>query len=186
MKKLLAVIGILVLSGCASAPSLVDNSGTDLADSDSVVLLTNLHPDSHRKRLYSVNYLQPGLLKACDSVSIIKVTRKALVFNHDGLKHVYYFHPKSTPEGFGNNIFKYFGTECPAKLKTLTGVDKKGVESGTVMKGMSKDAVILAIGYPPQHETPSLESREWKYWVNRFNTKLIRFDDSGKVSEIID
>ena len=51
---------------------------------------------------------------------------------------------------------------------------------------MSKEGVILAIGYPPVHKTVSLEGKTWKYWTNRFNTFDVIFDDTGKVESIID
>jgi len=50
---------------------------------------------------------------------------------------------------------------------------------------MSKEAVILAIGYPPEHVTPTLESNTWKYWRTRFATQLVSFVD-GKVVDIKD
>ncbi len=53
--------------------------------------------------------------------------------------------------------------------------------AGTVNIGMSKDAVIKALGYPPEHKTPNLEGNEWRYWKNRYGTMLVSFTD-GKVS----
>lgn len=50
---------------------------------------------------------------------------------------------------------------------------------------MSKDAVLVAIGYPPITRTPTLESDDWTYWSNRFNTFIVYFEN-GKVSRIKD
>ena len=36
---------------------------------------------------------------------------------------------------------------------------------------MSKAGVLVAIGYPPDHATPSLDANEWIYWRN----KMFRF-----------
>jgi hypothetical protein len=41
-----------------------------------------------------------------------------------------------------------------------------GIQQGQVFQGMSKQGVILAIGYPPEHQTPSLEADQWSYWRN--------------------
>jgi hypothetical protein len=42
---------------------------------------------------------------------------------------------------------------------------------------MSRNAVLAAIGYPPQHATPSLSSDEWMYWATRYD----RFISISKV-----
>jgi hypothetical protein len=50
---------------------------------------------------------------------------------------------------------------------------------------MSKKAVLAAIGYPPQHVTPSLEGNDWTYWSNLFNRFVIHFKND-KVEDIVD
>ena len=45
--------------------------------------------------------------------------------------------------------------------------------------------MTLAIGYPPEHATPSLDSDVWTYWKNRFGKLKVTFAN-GKVSEISD
>ena len=50
---------------------------------------------------------------------------------------------------------------------------------------MSKDAVIVAIGYPPITETTNLDSNLWVYWSGRYNKFNVHFKD-GKVSKVED
>jgi hypothetical protein len=50
------------------------------------------------------------------------------------------------------------------------------ISSGTPRLGMTKTQVLLARGYPPSHETPSLDGPNWKYWNNRWVTHLFVFD----------
>jgi len=50
------------------------------------------------------------------------------------------------------------------------------INSGTPRLGMTKTQVLLARGYPPSHETPSLDGPNWKYWDNRWVTHLFVFD----------
>jgi len=66
-------------------------------------------------------------------------------------------------------------------LKGLSQLDQKGIRSGKVSKGMSKKGVQMAFGYPATHRTPSLEDNNWTYWLNRFQTTVVTFDDKGKV-----
>jgi hypothetical protein len=41
---------------------------------------------------------------------------------------------------------------------------------------MTKEQVLMARGYPPAHETPSLDLDTWKYWSSRFVTQTIAFE----------
>lgn len=60
------------------------------------------------------------------------------------------------------------------------------IRQGQVIPGMTRNEVLKARGYPPFHETPSLEEDEWRYWIDRLLTRVVRFDEDGKVAEIID
>lgn len=75
-----------------------------------------------------------------------------------------------------------FGKE-KVDLAKFSTAEKENIMAGTVNIGMSKDAVIKALGYPPEHKTPNLEGNEWRYWKNRYGTMLVSFTD-GKVSGI--
>jgi hypothetical protein len=66
----------------------------------------------------------------------------------------------------------------------LSPVDRKGIQMGTALEGMTRQGVIYAMGYPPPHRTPSLDSERWIDWRNRFNTFAVVFDPSGLVMGI--
>jgi hypothetical protein len=48
---------------------------------------------------------------------------------------------------------------------------------------MSKDAVVMAYGYPPSHKIPTLDSNMWTYWRDRFRRVFVYFEN-GKVVNI--
>ena len=149
--------------------------------------LVNLHPDEHRHRLYSVNYQQPGLIPLCTKVMIQSVTSRTMVFHvpSTGRTYDYIFH-NSMRDPIATHLDKFFGTACnPNRLDRMSEIDRRGIAQGRALTGMSKEAVILAIGYPPEHVTPTLESNTWKYWRTRFATQLVSFVD-GKVVDIKD
>jgi hypothetical protein len=56
------------------------------------------------------------------------------------------------------------------------------VRNGDMRKGMTKELVLLARGYPPAHETPSLDNDRWVYWSSRFVKQTIVFVN-GRLSE---
>jgi hypothetical protein len=62
----------------------------------------------------------------------------------------------------------------------LTDQEKKAIKEGRLVVGMSKPAVIMSRGYPPEHRTPSLDVSPWVYWEARFRTKAVYFGEDGR------
>ena len=60
-------------------------------------------------------------------------------------------------------------------LSKFNDKEREQIKLGKVAVGMSKEAVIVAIGYPPAHKTPSLDMDQWRYWSSRFNTFVVHF-----------
>jgi len=172
---------MLALSGCARRINY------RLVGVQQAYTLTNLHPDQRRKILYSVNYQEDGLIPVCTPVQIQVVSPKKMIFTrldtHE--QYQYIFHRRSLRAPIPAHLDKYFGTECPKNvLDRMSQTDMAGIKAGEVHEGMTKDGVILAIGYPPAHETPDLNADTWKYWTNHFGTFLVKFQ-KGYVSEIV-
>ena len=173
---------LAALSFVVLAPARAADPQYHLIGQPGVVTLVNLHPDEKAKRLYSVNYQLDSLMPACTKVNILSVTNKHMEFEAGGTKYEYVFHD-TMKDPVAKHLDKYFGTACPRKkIDSLTGVNRQGFKEGRILPGMTKDAVVLAAGYPPEHATPSLESNTWKYWRNKFATHSIVFQ-GGKVAK---
>ncbi len=188
-RSFLLSVSALVLSAAAlsvaPAPALAGGDARSWVGRE-LVTTKNLHPDEARARLYAANFQQDGLIPVCSKVRIEKVTRKAMVFTvvETGRRYTYYTH-KSLREPFYDHLTRYFGESCPDVSK-LPKRDQEGIRRGEVLTGMTKKGVAIAIGLPPQHETPSPKSPRWKYWKNRFDTFVVIFGADGKVSAIQD
>ena len=50
---------------------------------------------------------------------------------------------------------------------------------------MTQVQVVVSLGYPPAHETPSLEAERWKDWYGNFDTFLVIWDDQLRVREAL-
>jgi hypothetical protein len=72
-----------------------------------------------------------------------------------------------------------------AKLKKVSAARQKLIAQGGVEKGMPREQVLLSLGYPPAHRTPSLESGEWHYWRNTWHQYVVFFD-GNKVDRVQD
>jgi hypothetical protein len=69
----------------------------------------------------------------------------------------------------------------PVKYEGLSGIDSKGIEQGKALPGMSKQGVMIALGYPAKDRTPSTDMNAWIYWKGRRDTYVVEFDANGKV-----
>jgi len=92
--------------------------------------------------------------------------------------------PKHTVDDI-QTAFKKIVAPRKLDLDIFTEEEQEAILAGQVRRGMGRRAVLAAIGYPPQVETPSLESNEWTYWTNRFNKFIVRFK-GGKVDAVVD
>ena len=181
MRRILVPL-LLALTACAGKPE--PHPVDELIGRTDVVTLTDLHPDEARARLFAVNYQQGGLIPVCSQVTLIERTTKKLSFRVEatGKVYEYDYHEKAAAEPFGDHLAHYFGSPCPrAALDALPELDRRGIEQGKALPGMSKAGVAFAMGYPPRHVTPSLDARRWIYWTNRVNRIAVVFDESGHV-----
>jgi len=92
--------------------------------------------------------------------------------------------PKITKDDI-QTAFKKIAGPTEVDLKQFSQEERANILTGTSQKGMSKKAVLAAMGYPPLHETPSLESDVWTYWSNRYNRFVVNFKN-GKVDSVVD
>ena len=180
MKRVIVLVALSLLLVHQALVAAAEG-GYPLVGSSGVYTLVNLHPDEQRHRLYSVNYQQTGLIPRCSKVMIDSVDSRKMTFRllDSGREYEYIFH-NSLRDPIPTHLDKLFGTKCDASLGGLSEVDRKGIHAGTVLAGMSKRGVTLAIGYPPEHATPSLDSDIWTYWTNRFGKMTVSFAN-GKV-----
>jgi len=72
-----------------------------------------------------------------------------------------------------------------AKIATWPAGVREAVRLGKITVGMTKEQVIVSLGYPPVHQTPSLDSPQWKYWLTRVGSFLVVWDEKGQVREVI-
>lgn len=164
-------------------PSFAD----DIKKGDKLQTLINLHPDMNKRLLYTLNYQQPGLIPICSDITVQKISKKKMVFEYHGANYeiAYEGFTKDAGVSFQQAIQNFFGPKCDeAKIKSLSKVDQEGIKSGEAQLGMTKEGVLFAMGRPPVHATPSLDSNYWLYWRNRFGKRGIEFDSNGKVSNI--
>ena len=88
------------------------------------------------------------------------------------------WHPGKTAEDYKNLMI----TAKPFEELTegMTDQEIQAIKHGTIVDGMSKSAVLVAYGYPPEHHTGSINSSTWIYWSNTLHTFQICFGDDDR------
>jgi len=186
--RVTVLVAIVLSAACKHAPAgpPPQDAIPGLAGAPKLYTLTNLHPDDDRVTMYSGNFQQPGLIPVCSEVIVTYADESYVGVKvvSTQMEYGYYEHAVAA-EPLLVNFARYVGRGCPqAEIDALTPLEKEGVRLGAVKKGMRKQAVILAVGYPPLRDTASLDLPVWRYWISRTRYFTVTFDSSGVVQEI--
>ena len=79
-----------------------------------------------------------------------------------------YIVPANPKEGFNN----------------LDAKTRLAIETARVTRGMTREQVIAAIGYPISSETTHLDFRQWRYWLWTYSPYTVNFGEDGKVTSV--
>ena len=187
MRTLLHSFSLVALALCASCKSSGDAVAEELLNTP-VYTRVGMHFDANRGRflMYSSNYISMGhYLPPGTQLTLTKVSRKGFeLTDDDGSNYVISYVPKHSMMSMAEWREQHF-SESPVSLpESLTDDERDAIRSGEVRKGMSREAVFLAIGYPPKSNNASLQSDVLKYELRRFMSRSIRFDNDDKVEQI--
>jgi outer membrane protein assembly factor BamE (lipoprotein component of BamABCDE complex) len=178
----LGVLAAALVAGCSST-----NRERGLADpriGHAFYLCCNLHYD--KPEITDANYTAGTLVPLATRVEILKVTRGSVQFKpagHSPLTLEYRHGAKGLP--FNEYLDHLFVADDPRlKLRKVNARQVKLMESATVAPGMTKDQVLMTLGYPPADRTPSLEASTWAYNASPSQTFTVSFDGGGKVTQV--
>lgn len=134
----------------------------------------------------TTNYRRGASIPVNTPVTLSKITTKTVEveLNDSHQKLLVKNVKKHTGDDIYRAFDKLFGKR-KVDLSKFTRLERQHIESGSVAKGMRKQAVLVAIGYPPITETPTLDSDAWVYWSGRFNRFVVHFKND-KVSRVED
>lgn len=155
----LALVGfVLSASSCGGGTEYVIQGNAQL------VLLTNLRVDARGNATSLQTWRGTGVLPICTPVTITLVREREIRFQVTGTNRTnrYVLH-RSTALPIEEHVNRYFGGAC-ANVAAMSPADQSGIQQGRPVPGMTREGVILAVGYPPEHRTPSLDAPVWTYW----------------------
>ena len=175
-KIIVALFATAILAGCAGKSPIPQKEGK--------TAVTQINMWSYKGELETTHYAVDTLIPVNSEVQIMDTSSKTITFRvvDTGMEVTLVNKQKYTGMGIDGIYDRYFG-DSKVNLSKFSDLEREAIENGRVVPGMSKDAVLVARGYPPAHRTPTLESDSWRYWQSRFNTIVVNFDD-GKVVNI--
>lgn len=176
----------ILLSGCSSGGATLGMGGSSpIEDKEGQSVYTQRNLWFHEGEHEATNYAVSTRLPVNSEVTITATTAETISLKtSDGKEYVIINVPDYTKKDIQGIYSRYFG---PSKvdLSRFSGSERQAIRDGRIEKGMSKEAVLVARGYPPAHETPSTDSDEWRFWKSAHNTRIIRFEN-GQVASIKD
>lgn len=131
----------------------------------------------------NTNYSRGELLPINTAVTVVAIGKKKLVLKR--LDNGQELKVANKEKYTLKTADEFAGLMLSSEKTTLDRLPPKvaeAVSSGEMRKGMTKELVLMTRGYPPVHETPSLEQDRWVFWSSRFVKLTIVFAD-GRLSE---
>jgi len=80
---------------------------------------------------------------------------------------------------------RYVVGEDPArKIAGYPPKIRDAIKSARITKGMTREQVAMAVGYPISSENPNLDAPVWRMWLGSFSEFQVLFDNRGQVREV--
>lgn len=177
IRMFLAILVTALLAGCATSP---------IEHVEGEAAITQLNMWHYRNQHETTNYQVDFLIPVNSRVDILDTSGDEIEFRVVETGEVVMLAnvERYTRMNIAEIYDRYFG-DTLVDLNQFSDAEREAIEEGSVEPGMSKEAVLIARGYPPAHETPSLDNDQWRYWRTRFDTVNVHFSD-GEVESIED
>ena len=135
-----------------------------------------------------INYQEPGkrVIPVGTPVTLTGYGRYRAAIEVAGESRTQYL-GNDYSRGLSNEVFaaRYVVSEDPRQ--EMSGYSEKirqAINSGKIMKGMTRDQVIMSFGWPVHSENPDMQAEGWRFWRSSFAEISVFFDANGRVSDI--
>jgi len=138
----------------------------------------------HPQRMWSTGYRKGAIIPAGSAVQKLTKSKKWMKYYvlfvnpatriQHGILWAHGHHPGVALEDYVRRTFS--DKTFDQLVEGLTAEEIASIHKGEVVPGMSKRAVTISWGHPPEIGTPTLGATQWKYWIHRFATSFVNFD----------
>lgn len=181
------------ISGCGGASSGLTPAHTEaVAQKKTMTVQRNMWWGPGRwpgmKVAFTTNYKMGPMIPVNSKVTLEAINKNQVSFRYNDNLVILRNMPKHSRTNMAQMMDRYLGTQA-VDLSKFTAAEQEKIKQGELAVGMSKEATLIARGYPPVHQTPSLEGNDWKYWKFQAgytsDTIIVHFKD-GKISGFTD
>jgi hypothetical protein len=179
---LLFITGSLLLGACAKK---LNTNELAIGIAPGGTYYTQYSFYQEKSRFRTTNYRRGILIPVNTPATLVSIDSKRieLKLNKTGETLTIENAQKHTNDDV-QQAFKKILDKRAVNLNAFTAAEQKNIMAGQVGKGMSRKAVLVALGYPPVTATPSLQSNDWIYWASRYDRFIVRFKND-KVEAIV-
>ena len=182
MRKIVSFVTLFVaalfIGGCGAA-KLTPEQQSYVGGKE--ILYTQVSMWTEKGVVIATNYSRGELVPVNSKVIIEGTSSNTITFKYDNKEFVIKNIPAYTKVDVSGLLARTFAKEKIELTKFSDNV-QKDILAGRSVLGMTKKQVLMSRGYPPAHQTPSLENDSWKYWENRFYTIIYQFKNDKLVN----
>ncbi len=131
------------------------------------------------------NYAQLPMIPAGTPIKLNRIDRYIAYVEIDGKKFrlgLDYGRTMETTEQWANKLIVH--DDPKARLATYSPAVRKAIQNGQIMVGMTKEQVIMSLGYPMTNENPRLDAPFWRYWWSSWGEYKVHWNGAGRISEV--
>lgn len=181
MRRLMLIVAVGSLAACKQAVSpqlLAEYQGRSL------MTCCNIHYETDD--INDANYFVGSTIPPGTPVQVQAMGSDSVTFTANGKKLSLHHRYGTAQESLQQYVNKILVADDPkTRLASFSRSAQQAIHEGRVEKGMTKEQVIMSLGYPPTHRTASTNDSEWTYWYNRWVSYKVQFDNQGVVANVI-
>lgn len=178
------IIWTLVMLGLAACHPKVSPEVLQQWQSRSLFTCCNIHHEGDT--VNDGNYSVGAILPFGSAATVTAMTGNSVTFTAGGMP-LTLVQSYGTAQESGDQYFNKIlvATDPHIRFNTFPKDVQSAITDARVERGMTKEQVLMSIGYPPTHRTASTDSNAWTYWQNRWVTYQVQFGEDGKVVNFV-
>lgn len=172
----------LILVGCASGGG---TSANETATMRSGYTCCNLR--SNGSWISDSNYAEPGksVIPLGSPVTVTGFGRNRVNLRFSDGSQQQLGNDYSRSQALPDFAAKYVVASDPhARLVTFPAKIQSAIKGGRLVLGMTKEQVLMSLGYPIADENPNLDAPYWRYWRTSFAEFRVLWDDKGRLRQV--
>lgn len=154
-------------------------------DKTSGYLCCNMRTDG--SWISDINYQESGkrLIPVGTPTTVLGYGRQRVETQMEGYGKQWLGNDYSRELDLGSFAQRYVVADDPKKkLATFTPRVRKAIESARLVPGMTREQVLMSVGYPVTSENPHLDAKVWRMWMSSFGEFQVVFE-GDRVKEIV-